>query len=237
MASRTTIARVAPIDKAAILRGQPQFRELSADAIDELCRYAHPVRFRRGETVFLKGDPGTCMYVIADGAVRISTVSAEGRTAMLNLIGQSQIFGEIAVLDGLPRTTDVIANSDCQLLVIERGDLLGFLHRHPELAMKFIALLCARLRSTNLQVEQVMLQNTSARLANTIVRLAGQPDDPDTPLRIEMTQQQVSEMAGMSRESANKLLAVWAAEGWVQLEPGTLHVLQIDALRALAGER
>jgi CRP/FNR family transcriptional regulator, cyclic AMP receptor protein len=229
--------RAGPTDKAAVLRAQAQFRMLSPAAIEELSRYATPVRFRRGDTIFRKDDPPTCMYVVVDGAVRVSTVSAEGRTALLSLIGQNEIFGEIAVLDGMPRTTDVTANSDCELLAIERRDLLRFLHNQPGLALKFIELLCARLRTTNAHVEQVMLQNIPTRLANTLVRLAGPADGAATPPRIEMTQQQVSEMAGMSRESANKLLAVWAAEGWVRLEPGTVHVLQIDALRAVAGER
>lgn len=236
MASRPSDLRNGAIDKAAVLRGHALFAELSPAALEELCRYARPVRFSRGETVFLKGDPGNSLFVVVDGAVRASTVSAEGRTALLNLIGRGEIFGEIAVLDGLPRTTDAIANTDCVLLAIDRRDLHGFLRAQPDVTLKFIALLCARLRWTSEQVEQVMLQTMPARLANTIVRLAAKRDSGDKRHRIEMTQQQVSEMAGMSRESVNKLLAVWADEGWVRLGPGLLHVERIDALRAIAGD-
>jgi CRP/FNR family transcriptional regulator, cyclic AMP receptor protein len=235
MPSTMTDARIGAIDKAAILRDQPLFRDLAPASLDELCRYARPVRFSREEAVFLKGDPGSSLFVVVDGAVRASSVSAEGRTAMLNLISQGEIFGEIAVLDGQPRTTDAIANTDCLLLAIDRRDLLGFLARQPELAMKFITLLCARIRWTSEQVEQVMLQTMPTRLAKIIVRLAERRDRAETA-KIEMTQQQISEMAGMSRESVNKLLAVWAAEGWVRLGPGILHVVRIDALRAMSGD-
>jgi CRP-like cAMP-binding protein len=236
MAPRSRDTSDSAIDKAAILRGQSLFCDLAPAALDELCRYAKPLRFKRGETVFLKGDPGSSLFLVIDGSVRASTMSAEGRTALLNVMGKGEIFGEIAVLDGLTRTTDAIAHSDCALLAIDRRDLFDFLRKQPELAMKFIDLLCARLRWTSDQVERVMLQTMPARLASTIVRLAQRRGNGDAAQPIEMTQQQVSEMAGISRESVNRLLAVWAAEGWVRLGPGVLHALEIDALRAVAGE-
>jgi CRP/FNR family transcriptional regulator, cyclic AMP receptor protein len=102
--------------------------------------------------------------------------------------------------------------------------------------MKFIELLCTRLRWISEHVELVMLQSMPARLASTILRLAERPDGASASPTIAMTQAQVSAMAGMSRESANKVLAAWAAEGWVGLEHGTLRVLQFEALRAVAGE-
>lgn len=154
---------------------------------------------------------------------------------MLNLIGSGEVFGEVAVLDGLPRTTDAIAHSDSVLLSIARRDLFELIDTQPQLMMKLIVLLCGRVRATSQQVEWLMLQSMSARLAGTIMRLA-ERDTDWAPLRLQLTQQQVSEMAGMSRESVNKLLARWASQGWIRLGPQTLEIVQPDALRAVAGE-
>jgi CRP/FNR family cyclic AMP-dependent transcriptional regulator len=229
-------ARARLAEKSSVLRNYPAFRDLEPAALDQLCRYAKHTKFKRGAEIFSKGDPGTSLYAVVSGTVRMSTASAEGRTALLNLIVPGDIFGEIAVLDGLPRTTDAIANSNCELLIIDRRDFLPFLRGQPELAMRIIELLCARLRWTSEHVEQMILNNLPARLANTIVRLAERHHSEASPYGIEMTQQRVSEMAGMSRESVNKLLSVWAADKWVRLEHGTLMVLDMDALKAVAGE-
>jgi CRP/FNR family transcriptional regulator, cyclic AMP receptor protein len=235
MASRKSDIRLGAIDKAAQLQAQPLFRDLSPGGAEALCRNANVIKLFRGEAVFNKGDAGDYLYVVVDGTVRATSGSADGRTAMLNLIGKGDIFGEIAALDGLPRSTDVIAHSDCILVAIPGRDLLRVIDEHPQLATKFLELLCRRLRWTSGQVERLMLQTIPARLAGTLVRLA-ERETEGTPSRIEMTQQQIGEMAGMSRESVNKLLALWAAEGWVRLGPGYFDVVQIEALRAVFGE-
>jgi CRP-like cAMP-binding protein len=222
--------------KSLVLRNHAIFRDLEPAALDQLRRYAKQVRFKRGQQIYSKGDPGTCLFAVISGTVRVSTTSAEGRTALLNLIGRGEIFGEIAVLDGLARTNDVIANTDCELLTIDRRDFIPFLADQPGLAMKFIELLCARLRWTSEQVEQLILQNLPARLANTVVRLTERHPGDGSVRAIEMTQQRLSEMAGMSRESVNKLLSIWAADKWVLLEHGTLRVLDIEALKVIAAD-
>jgi CRP-like cAMP-binding protein len=227
--------RTRSADKSSVLRKHPAFRDLEPTALDQLCRYAKYTKFKRGAEVFSKGDPGTSLFAVVSGTVRMSTASAEGRVALLNLIGPGEVFGEMAVLDGGTRSTDAIANSNCELLIIDRRDFLPFLRSQPDLAIKFIELLCARLRWTSEHVEQMILNNLPARLAHTIVRLVAR-NQPDPSYGIEMTQQRVSEMAGMSRESVNKLLSVWAADKWVRLEHGTLTVLNIEAIRAIAGE-
>jgi CRP-like cAMP-binding protein len=222
-------------EKCDAVRAQPLFQDLPPAALDPLCRSARVVRSGRGETIFLKGDPATSLFIVIDGAVRASSVSTGGRTAMLNLIGKGEIFGEVAALDGLSRTTDAIAHCDSVLLSIDRRELLDLIGVQPQLMMKFVVLLCGRVRATSEQVERLMLQSMPARLAGTIIRLAESGSDGSL-LRIEMTQQQVSEMAGMSRETVNKLLASWTTQGWIRLGPRALNVVEPEALRAVAGE-
>jgi CRP-like cAMP-binding protein len=220
--------------KLEILRKHPIFSDLEPDAFDQLCRYVKHSHLKRGVTIFSKGDAGNCLYAVISGTVKMSTSSAEGRNAILNLIGTGEVFGEIALLDGRERTTDAIANSDCELYVIDRREFIPFLHRQPALAMKFIQLLCARLRRTSEHVEQIILQDLPGRLASALLRLTEKAKQPRAERTIVITQQEISEMVGMSRESINKQLRAWEHRNWVRLEHGAIVVLDAHALEMLA---
>jgi CRP-like cAMP-binding protein len=211
------------------------FKDLEPDTISKLFQYASFHAFKRGEYIFHRGDPGTSLFGVIAGSVRMSTSSADGKSAVLNLIGADQTFGEIAVLDGLDRTTDAIANVNCEIWRIERRDLLPLVRSQPALAMRFIDLLCARVRWTSEQLEQVVLQSLASRLAYMIVKLAEQNPRMNGTLVVDMTQQNVSDVVGISRESANKVIAAWAEHKWVSVENRTLVVLDADALRNVAG--
>jgi CRP/FNR family transcriptional regulator, cyclic AMP receptor protein len=220
--------------KLEILRKHPIFSDLEPDAFDQLCRYAKLSNLKRGATIFSKGDAGNSLYAVISGTVKISSSSAEGRSAILNLIGTGEVFGEIALLDDRERTTDAITNSDCELFVIDRREFIPFLHTQPALAMKFIKLLCARLRWTSEHVEQIILQDLPGRLASALIRLTERHQPSAAGRSITVTQQEISEMVGMSRESINKQLRAWESRNWVRLEHGAIVVLDAAALRSLA---
>jgi CRP/FNR family cyclic AMP-dependent transcriptional regulator len=220
--------------KLEILRKHPIFSDLESDAFDQLCRYVKHSKLKRGVTIFSKGDAGNCLYAVISGTVKISTSSAEGRSAILNLIGTGEVFGEIALLDGRERTTDAIANSDCELFVIDRREFIPFLHGQPALAMKFIELLCERLRWTSEHIEQIILQDLPGRLASALIRLTERHRLSPGNRTIAITQQEISEMVGMSRESINKQLRAWASRNWVRLEHGAIVVLDTASLQELA---
>ena len=221
--------------KLTVLRKHPIFCDLDADAFEQLGRYAKPATLKRGATIFSKGDPGNSLVAVISGTVKISISSPDGRSAILNLIGPGEIFGEVAVLDGQARTADAIANSNCEIFVIDRREFLPFVRSQPTLAMKFIELLCARLRWTSDQVEQVILQDLPGRLASALIRLTERRKAAHECHTIAVTQQEISEMVGMSRESINKQLRAWAARNWVRLEHGAIVVLDIAPLRDIAG--
>ena len=223
-----------PNTKLSVLRNHPFFHQLEPTALDQLCRYANPRKLKRGATIFSKGDPGKSLFAIVSGTVKISISSVEGRSAILNLIGTGEIFGEIALLDGFARTTDATANTDCELFVIDRRDFIPFVESQPALAMKFIQLLCGRLRWTSEQIEQIILQNLPGRLANALLRLADKHHLATLERSITITQQELSEMVGMTRESINKQLRVWATSNWIRLEHGVIVILDSSPLKALA---
>src|SRR5712675_409151 len=219
-------------NKLAVLRKHPMFCDLEPEALDQLCRYAKHLTLKRGATIVSKGDPGNSLIAVISGTVKISVSSPDGRSAILNLIGAGEIFGEVAVLDGLARTADATANTNCEIFVIDRREFIPFVRSQPALAMKFIELLCTRLRRTSDQVEEVILQNLPGRLASALLRLT-EKHKPGSRM-IAITQQEISEMVGMSRESINKQLRAWAARSWVRLEHGAIVVLNVEMLRELA---
>ena len=217
-----------------MLRKHPIFCDLDPEALDQLCRYAKHSSLKRGATIVSKGDPGNSLIAVISGTVKISISSPDGRSAILNLIGPGEIFGEVAVLDGLARTADATANTNCEIYVIDRRDFLPFVRSQPALAMKFIELLCTRLRWTSDQVEEVILQDLPGRLASALLRLTEKHKLAQGGRTIAITQQEISEMVGMTRESINKQLRAWATRNLVRLEHGAIVVLNAGMLRALA---
>lgn len=225
--------RASASGKLSVLRKHPYFADLKPDAFDQLCRYTKHVMLKRGASIASKGDPGNSLFAVISGTVKISVSSPDGRNAILNLIGPGEIFGEVAVLDGQSRTADAIANTNCELFIIDRRDFIPFVRSQPELAMKFIELLCARLRWTSDQVEQVILQDLPGRLASALLRLTERHKSGQGGRTIAVTQQEISEMVGMTRESINKQLRAWAAREWVRLEHGAIVVLKPEPLQTL----
>jgi CRP/FNR family transcriptional regulator, cyclic AMP receptor protein len=226
-------ARRLSSNKLSVLRKHPIFCDLEPDAFDQLCRYAKYTTVKRGATICSKGDLGNSLFAVISGTVKISVSSPDGRNAILNLVRAGELFGEVAVLDGLERTADATANTNCELFVIDRREFLPFVRSQPELAMKFIELLCARLRWTSEQVEQVILQDLPGRLASALLGLTEKRKLEPEGRTIAITQQEISEMVGMTRESINKQLRAWASRNWVRLEHGAIVVLNAASLREL----
>jgi len=189
---------------------------------------------KRGATIFSKGDPGNSLYAVISGTVKISISSPDGRNAILNMVGPGEVFGDMGVLSGQPRSADATANTNCEIYVIDRRDFLPFVRSQPALSMKLIELLCERLRRTSDQVEQVILRDLPGRLASALLGLAERRKLDSASQTIAITQQEISEMVGMTRESINKQLRAWAARGWVRLEHGATVVLDPVSLRELA---
>src|SRR3982074_2529963 len=198
------LPRPSASNKLSVLRKHPIFCDLEPGAPAHLCRYAKHTTLKRGATIVSKGDPGNSLVVVVSGTVKISISSPDGRSAILNLIGPGEIFGEVALLDGRARTADATANTNCEIYIIDRRDFLPFVRSQPALAMKLIELLCMRLRWTSDQVEEVILQNLPGRLASALLRLTEKhklaPAGPTNAL----TQQEINEMGGMRRARIHK---------------------------------
>ena len=215
-------------DKQAILRAHALFGQLGAEAISRLASYAHTKSFASGARIFEKGDPGTSLFAVCSGTVKISNQSTGGKDAVFNLIPGGGIFGEIALLDGQPRTADAFALTDCELMVIDRRDFVPLVSQNPEIALKLIEILCQRIRRTSEQVEDVTFLDLPSRLAKTLLRLSETSGAQSR--KVSITQREIGQIIGMSRESTNKQLREWEENNWVKLERGGVVVLERQPL-------
>ena len=227
---------VRAVDKLAPLRNHPLFREFPPAVIENLGTYMTRRSVRRGAKIFAKGDPGTALIAVLWGSVKISVSTSGGHEAVLNIISPGQAFGEIALLDGQPRTADAAAMTDCELMVIDRRDFIPVLRREPDLALKLIETLCARIRRTSEQVEDVMYLSLPARLAKTLLELTGGTNASTAQRNVCITQRELSNIIGMSRESTNKQLRAWEERKWVGLKRGGIVLTNAGALRRVIGE-
>jgi CRP-like cAMP-binding protein len=210
---------------------------MGPEELDAILGFAAERRFRRGQVVFQKGDTGSSMMAVLSGRVRISAVNSEGKEITLNVINPGQVFGEIALLDGQPRSADAGAIEDTLLLVLERRNFMPFLTGNQDLVSRLLAVLCERLRSTSMALEQIALFDLEARLARLILKLAadyGRPTADGTRIELKLSQRDISNLVASSRESVNKQLGEWREDGVLTFENGYIVLHRQEELRALA---
>jgi CRP/FNR family transcriptional regulator, cyclic AMP receptor protein len=215
--------------KRDILARYPMFSTLNPAEIERLAAYARLEHFSRGTMIFSKGDAGSALMAVVSGRVKICVPSADGKEIVFNLVNAGEVFGEIALLDGRPRTAHAIAMNDSEILVLDRREFVPFLRNNPDVALTLLAVLCARVRRTSEQVEDVLFLDLATRLAKLLLSLAEQTGSP----RLRVTQKELGQMIGLSRESINKQLQVWAARGWLRIEKGGLVLVDPGALTKL----
>jgi CRP/FNR family cyclic AMP-dependent transcriptional regulator len=221
----------------ALLAASALFRGLSADERKDLVARARVRTFAGGETIFLMGAPGDSMMAVLKGTVRISCPSPEGKEIVLGTVQPGDFFGEIALLDGKARSADAKAVTACSLAVLQRRDVLDFLGRHPGAWDGLVQVLCQRLRKLTEKTAEVALLDLPGRLAKTLLRLSGADQDgsPATAmLPITLSQRELGNIVGASRESINKCLREWQRNGVVKTENNIITIKNRAALQKLA---
>jgi CRP/FNR family transcriptional regulator, cyclic AMP receptor protein len=219
------MARLERSAKRDALLGCPLFAAMRPEELDEILNFASERRVRRGQMVFRRGDSGSSMMVVLRGRIRISSVSAEGKEVTLNVINPGEVSGELALLDGKPRSNDGAATEDTLLLVVERREFMPFLARNQDLMLRLLAVLCEKVRRTSMALEEIALFDLPVRLARVLLKLAedyGRPCSTGTRIDLKLSQRDLSNLVASSRESVNKHLRVWRENGWVDLEDGFL---------------
>jgi CRP-like cAMP-binding protein len=225
--------------KREVLAATPIFASLSRDEVAALAALAVERRVRRDAVVVRRGDQDASLMVLVTGRLRAGSVSADGREVTLGLMEAGAVLGEIALLDGRPRSLDVTAMTDAALLVVERRDFLPFLTARPDLMLRLMGLLCDRLRRASKAFEDVALAPLSARLARLLLVLAdehGAPGPDGVRIKLRVSQREMSAQVAATRERVNKQLRQWHETGVLGELEGDLVVRRPAELRALLSE-
>jgi CRP-like cAMP-binding protein len=214
------------------------FQAMKPEELEGILRLATERRVRRGQVIFQKDDPGSSMMAVLSGRVRIGAISLDGKEITLNMISAGEVFGEIALLDGKPRSADATAFEDTHLLVIERRHFVPYLEGDQGLALRLLTVLCERLRQTSETLGDVVMFDLPARLGRTLVKLAadyGRPTDAGARIGIKLSQNDLSRLVASSRESVNKQMRAWEDEGLVVKEAGLLTIRNVNELKRRVG--
>jgi len=221
-----------------LLLSSALFAPLPREALDTILQQASEKFVRRGQTVFPQGDEGSYMVAVLSGRIRISATSPEGREVTLNLIDAGEVTGEIALLDGKPRSADATALEDSNLMVVERRHFLPYLMSSNELALRVIGVLCERLRDTSETLGNFAMLDLPARLAGKLLSLAaeyGNAANGTIRLEIRLSHTDLGRFVGCSRESVNKQMRAWEEDGVVARDGGRIAVCKPGVLRRIAG--
>lgn len=231
----------AALTATAVLRRNYMFRGLPERTLERIASLAARKVFQKGAVIFSQGDTGDALYGIASGRVRISASGSGGREVFLNIMEPGDTFGEIAVMDGGPRTAGATAIERTTLIVLKRVDFLALLEREPQLGIHLLKLLCERLRWTSELVEESAFLSGPARLAKRLLILAqlhGRPaaGHQTGAMEMQISQAELAHFLGISRQIVNQHLGEWAKAGWVRLGRGRIVVADPAALQELCAE-
>lgn len=222
------------IDKQSLLASHYMFRDIEPVVLSRITDLGVTKRLDRQEVLFHKGDEGDALYGILSGQIRISASSFAGKEVIMNVLKPGEIFGEIALLDGLPRTADATAMGKCELFMIRRRDFVAFLEREPKLAIHLLRMVCERVRWTSGLVEDAAFLPLESRLAKRLLALAGlygeEQAEGGTLINIQLSQSELGRMMGTTRESVNRHLQAWKKDGFIDLGRGSVTIHDEEAL-------
>ena len=191
------------------------------------------VKVAKGQILFKEGDAGDRLFVVVEGKLKLGTSSGDGRENLLSILGPGDMFGELSLFDPGPRTATATAVVDSRLLALANDQVIGWVTAHPQVSLQLLGRLAQRLRKANDVLSDLVFADVPGRVAKAIIELGerfGTKKDDGLHVNHELTQEELAQLVGASRETVNKALADFAARGWVKLEPRAVVVLDYERL-------
>ncbi len=216
-----------------VVRRAPLFAGLDDEAAAALLGTMARVDLPRGDVLFHEGEPGERLFVITAGKIKLGRTSSDGRENLLTVLGPGEMFGELSLFDPGPRTATATAVSDAQLVGLGNADLQTWLTGRPEVARHLLQALARRLRRTNDSLADLVFSDVPGRVAKALLDLSrrfGRQTDAGVLVAHELTQEELAQLVGASRETVNKALADFAGRGWIRLEARAVVLLDVDRL-------
>ncbi len=224
-------------DDARMLSTTPLLRELSAVDRNSITPHTHVVTLRRGDRLYDEGDIDDQLYVVIEGKVKLTRTSTDGREVLVRVQGPGDMFGELAMFDPTYRTSNASAVTDARLAAIAHDDLRQVLADRPAIALLLLRELAQRLRIITDANTNLIFTDVPGRVAKALLELSDKfgTQQPDGVLvSHDLTQEELAQLVGASRETVNKALADFAARGWIQLSAKSVLLIDLDRLRRRA---
>jgi len=216
-----------------VIRRAPLFTALDDAAATTLRESMTQVKVTKGHTLFKDGDAGDRLFVVVEGKLKLGTSSGDGRENLLSILGPGDMFGELSLFDPGPRTATATAVTDSRVLALANDQVIGWVTAHPQVSLQLLKRLARRLRRTNEVLADLVFADVPGRVAKAIMDLGerfGTKKDDGLHVNHELTQEELAQLVGASRETVNKALADFAGRGWVRLEPRAVVVLDYERL-------
>jgi CRP/FNR family cyclic AMP-dependent transcriptional regulator len=220
-----------------VLRQAPLFSALDDEAAQALRSSMGEIKLRRAEVLFHEGDPGDKLYIVTEGKVKLGRTSSDGRENLLAILGPGQMFGELSLFDPGPRSATATAITDCIMQSLAHEELGRWLDGRPEVARALLVQLAVRLRKANDVVADLVFSDVPGRVAKALLDLSerfGRPTDDGLRVAHDLTQEELAQLVGASRETVNKALADFASRGWLRLEARAVVLIDVERMRRRA---
>ena len=224
------------LEEVTFLRNVPIFNELSDQELEKIAALGIRKKYKKGSIILLEEETGAALFVIVSGKVKIVRMDDDGREVILSILGGSDFFGEMAILDGLTRSASVVATSKSELFMIHRRDFLKLLNDFPMVAIALLRELTNRLRKADAQIKSLSLKDAAGRVANVVLQLAdeigmfrkGRVEIDELPL-----QQDLANMAGTSRETISRMIHKFIQKGYLQMQGNRLIINDYESFKNL----
>ena len=220
-----------------IVRSAPLFAALDEESAASLRRSMVEVHLGRSEVLFTEGDQGDRLYVIVEGKIKLGRTSSDGRENLLAILGPGEMFGELSLFDPGPRTATATSVGDSRLIGLGHDALQPWLIEHPEVSLTLLNALARRLRRTNETLADLVFSDVPGRVAKALLDLStrfGRATDDGILVAHDLTQEELAQLVGASRETVNKALADFATRGWLRLEARAVVLMDVERLRRRA---
>jgi len=218
----------------AFLKYVPIFTDLPGETIMQIEKIGNRRSYDKDEPILLEEDSGTALFVIISGKVKVSRSSSDGREVILTILGESDFFGEMAILDGLARSANVIAIEKSDVFVIRRDDFLNLLEAHSEVTITLLQELTTRLRNADMKIKALSLKDSEGKVATVLLQIAeysGVIKQGVVEIEKLPVQQDLANMAGTSRETISRTLHAFAKRGLVELDGIKLRILNFSKFK------
>jgi len=222
------------MSKTDHLRNVPIFTDLTDSDLTKIASKMVPRVYEKGQMILLEESMGETFFIITQGAVKVTRLSADGREVILAILGESDFFGEMSLLDGEGRSANIVANEDAKVLTLSRNDFLDCLESYPKIAIALLEELATRLRKSDQQIESLSLSDSEHRIGITLIRLAGELGtikQGHVTVKNLPYQQDIANMAGTSRETVSRTLKLLEDKKLVRRKNRNLTIYNYDAFR------